>query len=1098
MARRHDGSAERLPSQVDEAVARFGSTVAPLLRARVGQSEANLTSAVETLLDDLAKMLGLNMLSHREATDTSLGIRPDLAIDVAGARVGVVELKANRMGVPGSPGWGKTRDRAQWEKLKALPNVLYTDGTSWAVYHYGERSGEIATLEGNLAHAGSRLRPKDGTFTSVLQSFLYWEPTPPRDLRDLITVSAGLCHLLRDEVSEAVRRERRGDAKVLFTEHLADWQEWLFPDLTDDEFVDAYAQTITFGLLLARREGVIFEGLEIPDIGEKLAKRHLLVGRALLILTARPDRGQSIEERSIVLQTMRRVIGVADWTRWPAAGTYHWLYEEFLEEYDPVIRRQLGAYYTPTEVTDFMTRFVDDILRTKLHVDRGLAADEVVVLDPAMGTGTFLQSVLDRVAETVATERGDVPASLRDLLDRLIGFERQIGPYAVAELKLDQALEAHQAEAKDEDFRLYVADTLDDPRKAPLPVRARVYAPLADSRWAANKVKTDEGVMVVLGNPPYRTRAIRYGKWVVDRNRGHKSPLDDFRAPGNGKHEHKLHDLAIYYWRWALWKAFESTPHQPAGIVAFITTYAYLNGPGFAGMRQYLREQADFGWIIDLSTEGHWSRVQTRVFPGVPHPVCIGIFARESASSRNKPAQIQYLAVSGSQAEKFSKLAPIHVDDPNWQNCPTGWTEPLRPVQDSAWMQYPSIDDLLPYTPLGVKCNRAWVHAPDPDVLVKRWRALVLADPTEKRRLMKETRDRTIDKTILSFPDSSMTVTIRNEEQDSTPRIEPIGFRSFDRQYLVADQRVVDFFRPDLWRIRGPRQVYLVTQLREPLTNGPAAVFTAHVPDTHYFNGRGGRVIPLYRDTNRTLPNVAPKLLSLLSQRLGFRIEGDDMMAYVAGLIAHSGYTERFRDELRQPGVRVPVTAEPALWCEAVVLGKQVIWLHSFGERFDDEGAGRPLRQPSADRPGVVGSIPGSANDIPESITYERATESLVLGPARIEGVSPAVAAYEVSGMRVIKHWFGYRRRNPAGRRGGSDLDKLTSEGWTRAMTEQLRDLVAVLEGCVKLEGKQRDLLDRVVTGPLITTSELENASVLPPPQGACRMMDNDADVSLF
>ncbi|MGH3981500.1 MAG: type ISP restriction/modification enzyme [Pseudonocardiaceae bacterium] len=247
-----------------------------------------------------------------------------------------------------------------------------------------------------------------------------------------------------------------------------------------------------------------------------------------------------------------------------------------------------------------------------------------------------------------------------------------------------------------------------------------------------------------------------------------------------------------------------------------------------------------------------------------------------------------------------------------------------------------------------------------------------------------------------------------------------------------------------------------------------------------------------------TFPLVAPKLLPLLSQRLGLQIDGKDMIAYVSGVIAHSGYTEKFRDELRQPGVRIPLTAEPALWCEAVLIGKQVIWLHTFGERFDDNAAGRPLGQPSADRPGVVGSIPGRAKDIPESIIYDNSSQSLVLGSARIEPVSPAVAAYKVSRMRVIKHWFDYRRRSPAGRRGGSDLDELTAERWTRAMTEQLRDLVAVLEGCVKLEERQADVLDRIVAGPLITSADLENASVLPPPQGARRMVENDAGVTLF
>jgi hypothetical protein len=590
--RRGGGSAAQFPSHIEQAVARFGATVGPLLRAGVGQSEANLTAAVENLLADVAKLLKLDVLSHREASDRTLGARPDLAVDVAGARAGVVELKAPGMGVPGAARWGKARDRAQWEKLKLLPNVLYTDGSTWAVYHYGER-GEVAVLDGDLARAGPRLRPADGKFAKVLKDFLYWKPSPPRDLRDLIRIAAGLCQLLRDEVTDALSDERHGVARAFFSEHLADWQEWLFPDLTEEEFVDAYAQTITFGLLLARREGVLFEGLEIPDIGERLAKRHLLVGRALSILTARPDRGPSIEERSIVLQTMRRVIGIADWTTWPTAATYHWLYEEFLEAYDPVIRRKTGAYYTPSAVADFMTRFVHNVLVECLHVDGGLADDQVVVLDPAMGTGTFLQSIVDRVAYVTKEEGGDIPAALRDLLKRLVGFERQIGPYAVAELKLDQALDAHRAEAKDEDMRLYVADTLDDPNRLPLPGRARVYAPLADSRRSANEVKTGEPVMVVIGNPPYRSKAKSYGKWVLAKNRGRKSLLDDFREAGNGRQEYKLHDLAIYFWRWALWKAFESTPENPAGIVAFITTDAFLDGPGFAGMRRYIRKQAD-------------------------------------------------------------------------------------------------------------------------------------------------------------------------------------------------------------------------------------------------------------------------------------------------------------------------------------------------------------------------------------------------------------------------------------------------------------------------------------------------------------------------
>ena len=630
---------------------------------------------------------------------------------------------------------------------------------------------------------------------------------------------------------------------------------------------------------------------------------------------------------------------------------------------------------------------------------RGIADDQVVVLDPAMGTGTFLQSVLDRVADIVTAEGGDVPANLRMLLTRLIGFERQIGPYAVAELKLDQALDAHHAEAKDEDFRLHVADTLDDPNKTPLPTRAHMYAPLADSRRMANRVKTDEEVMVVLGNPPYRSKAKPYGKWVLDRNPGQRSLLDDFREPRNGKHEHKLHDLAIYFWRWALWKAFESTPDRP-GIIAFITTNAYLTGQAFTGMRRYLRRQADFGWIIDLSTEGHWSSVQTRVFPGVPHPVCIGIFARGPTPQLQKPAQIKYLAISGSREEKFGRLESVHAGEPDFLNCPDGWIAPFKPIQDIKWTRYPRIDDLLPCTSLGVTCNRAWVHGPEPDVLAERWRTLIRSSSTiEKRQLMKETRDRTIDKSIPISPGGQAS-TIRRESSIE-PNIERIGFRSFDRQYLIADQRVVDFLRPDLWRISGAQQVYLVTQMTESLTSGPAAVFTPHVPDTHYMHGRGGRVIPLYRDTRRMQPNADPRLLALMRQRLRIEVGEQDLMAYVAGVIAHSGYTSRFRDQPRQPSVRVPLTQVPSLWREAVLLGAHVIWLHTYGERLEDPDRGRPPGQPLTHRPKVLLPISGQAEEMPDSIIYDDSNQCLVLGSGRIGPVSLAVWQYEVSGCEL-------------------------------------------------------------------------------------------------
>jgi Type ISP C-terminal specificity domain len=248
-------------------------------------------------------------------------------------------------------------------------------------------------------------------------------------------------------------------------------------------------------------------------------------------------------------------------------------------------------------------------------------------------------------------------------------------------------------------------------------------------------------------------------------------------------------------------------------------------------MRRYLRDHADFGWIVDLSPEGHWSPARTRIFPSVPHPVCIGIFACDSDVTKSPP-EMKYLAISGDQREKFEELKNVSVKGSGWVTCADGATASLRSARLASWLQYPAIEDLLPYTSLGVTCNRAWVRAPETEVLARRWRRLIMADPEEKRALMKETRDRTIDKLVPAFPGGHIALPLRIETSP-VPRIERIGFRSFDRQYLIADQRVVDFLRPDLWRLRGEKQVFLVTQLRESLTSGPAVVFSAEVPDTH-------------------------------------------------------------------------------------------------------------------------------------------------------------------------------------------------------------------------------------------------------------------------
>lgn len=1072
------GSSEALTDAVAKGVAEFGEMVGPRLRRSAGSPEDALRDAVVRLFTRVGRALGMPVVAHGETPIRALSVRLDYLVDVAGAEIGAIELKAPGKGVPNH--WRPRRhDKDQWEKLKLLPNVLYTDGIKWALYRWGEQAGPVAEIEGDLSRAGSGLKPKDSRLAGILYDFLTWQPFPPSNLSQLIRNSARLCRLLKDEVLQSLTEERAG-TEGMFTGHMEDWRRLLFPSLTNHQFADGYAQSVTFGLLLARRSGIDFAGLSMAEIGGRLSKTHLLVGRALSILTDQPGRKLGVEEKSIAVRTMRRVIEVSDWSDWKDSSDQ--LYEQFLELYDPDLRQESGSYYTPPPVADFVVRFVDSILTERLSRRRGIANHDVVIVDPAMGSGTFLLSTLNQVAHNIVLDDGDEPAELRALLPRLIGFERQIAPFAVAELKLHQLLSSHGVEVDDEKVRLYVTDTLDDPNVEALssPV---YYEPIAESRRAANKVKSEERVMVVLGNPPYREQAKKLAGLILTRDPGRKSLLDSFRTSGSGRLDIKLHNLNIYFWRWACWKVFEAHPRNPEGIVAFLSTSAFTTGPGFGGMREYLRRQADWGWIIDLTPEGHQPDVATRLFPGVQQPLCIGIFGRAGDVRRNEAAEVRYLSLRGHRDDKLARLAELDASDREWQICPDDWSSPLRPTPTSDWRSYPYLKDVIPWSSPGVKPNRTWVYAPERATLDARWRHLLSADEDDRAGLMKETRDRKAHTPLPPGFDNLGRAQSLTTERPGVPTVLPVSFRSFDRQFIIGDRRVVDFPRQDLWSTCGPRQIFATTLMSDPVTKGPAIVFTADVPDMHHYMGdHGGRVLPLFRDREAAHPNIAPGLLDLLAHRLDLKIAPEDFFAYLAAVASHSGYVDTFRDELKTPpGCKIPLTVSRDAWNDAVDLGRRIIWLHTYGRRCVDPTKGRQDGAPREFRPKVVKPIPTTSDYMPDAIHFVQSDQLLHIGAGAIGPVSPEVWNYHVSSMHVLQKWFDYRKRKPRTRY-SSPLNDLVADRWTAETTEALRDLVAVVQGCIALEAHQRRLLEVICEGSLLDQLSLDELGILPAP----------------
>lgn len=309
----------------------------------------------------------------------------------------------------------------------------------------------------------------------------------------------------------------------------------------------------------------------------------------------------------------------ADLTRWGAAelGTIR---EGLASKED---RAGGGIWYTPPDLAADMTRLALSVTSYPPEYDAPGYTLRVLTLDPACGAGVFLVAAARDIAGRYAaacTGQDPAPAwAVRTVMPTVLAecvFGVDIDPVAVDLARAVCWLETGgAADPRFMDDNITVGDPLNDE----LPKRL------------ADRLDTDPDPLYIVGNPPYRDKAKGAAPWIEQRRKPGteelmpRPSLDEFRLPGNGRIEYALSSMAVFFWRWAIWKALESRPRSP-GTVAFITPSTYLSSAAFAGMRRHLRTVAREGWVIDVSPEGRQAPKETRLFPDVQTPLAIGIF----------------------------------------------------------------------------------------------------------------------------------------------------------------------------------------------------------------------------------------------------------------------------------------------------------------------------------------------------------------------------------------------------------------------------------------------------------------------------------------
>lgn len=341
---------------VHSAIASFGARAKDKLSnaSASGAPEDQLRAPFEQLLSDLAELANLPraaVVAVGETSVSDLKTRPDFAVTVHNALVGHVELKAPGKGADPRK-FKDPHDKAQWDKLQSLPNLLYTDGNAFSLWQDGELVDTVITLTGDIETSGSKLAAPPGLL-SLFEKFFGWNPIPPRSAKELARVSARLCSLLRDEVTEQLALK-----SPTLTSLAMDWRKLLFPEANDKTFADGYAQAVTFGLLMARAKDIqLATGFE--KVSRELAATSSLIGAALRLLT---DNAENQATLKTSLGTLTRVLDAVHWPTISKGNPETWLYfyEDFLEVYDNDLRKLTGSYYTPPEVVGAMVRLVDE------------------------------------------------------------------------------------------------------------------------------------------------------------------------------------------------------------------------------------------------------------------------------------------------------------------------------------------------------------------------------------------------------------------------------------------------------------------------------------------------------------------------------------------------------------------------------------------------------------------------------------------------------------------------------------------------------------------------------------------------------------------
>ncbi|ACI28050.1 adenine specific DNA methyltransferase [Helicobacter pylori G27] len=1020
---------------------------------------------LHNLLDKLKNHFNKEFKIEHEPKKDKQGGQPDFRISYQGLNIGYIENK--RVGTDLRKIVESEKSKQILKYLELNPNLMLTDYLNFVWVGKDEENKPLIKREisvASLDELSKPLKPNPQTERDLIElfkSFFNHEAVPITNAKDFATRLSAPTKYLKDAL---ITYQKDMQVSSIFK----NFKEYLYEELSCEDFSDAFAQTLTYSLFIAKLNHP-FEKIDLNNVRSSIPKNFAVI-REMADFLKRLD---AIKDIQWLLNEILSLINHVDMDSIlkdlnDDKDPYLHFYETFLSAYDPKLREKKGVYYTQDSVVKFIINALDSLLKTHfkdapLGLKSALDNENIKPLDFATGTGTFLLEAFRKALEVRKTSDGGTSTKedkYQNLLKQFYGFEYLIAPYAIAHLNLSQAFkEEFKKSLKENDaLKIILTNTLIQPSEI---IAYRGLNPIFEKELSnAQEIKKNENILIITGNPPYSGASENKGlfEWEVKATYGIEPEFQTIEIEKNVKLADKIQTLLkniqkqkessskdalkalkslhskyklqkeknpkwllddyVKFMRFAQNK-IESLGH---GLFGFISNNAFLDNPTFRGLRRSLLECYDELYILNLhgnarkKEETPQGAKDENVF-NIMQGVSINLFVKKAQATKPK---ICYYDVYGERAKKYAFLAQNDLNSIEWleltPRAPFYLLLPLKTPLLDEYEQGFSVQEMFQISSVGIV--------------------------TGKDRIFIANNTESLKEQVLRYC---------NEFNEQC--VKDIHYRPFDIRKVYYDTKKLERARENTFKHMLPspptnpktpnqtrKNVALNTprQLKNNDKSWTQCFISSSINDQGLSSGGNGAGVnyPLYQFNNPNYTeNFTPEFRSFIDKHYNHSFEPLEVLGYIYALLYSPNYRKRYEDFLKNDYPKILFTNNKDLFRALSLLGIELIGLHVLNkeslnysfEKLKDANIGESCYKEAHDR-----IIKKPSHSKPDQRLY-------INSSAYFRGVSKEIHDYRIGGYGVLDKYLKSHKNEPC------DFDRVTNIIKVIACTIEIQKMLGFL-----------------------------------------------------